>query len=419
MKTVIKYELRKIFNSRVTSVVLLVAFIISVCVAGVNAIQYKSGEKGYYKLNDMNGNPFPESLVSSENIDELVSKLKVFESRDEIYETDAKTVNTYAGLTFKGKYDIDKSALNKAVSIGELTNQEYHQALKDYQSAPCIKEEYLAEYFELYYPVYCYNNISNQLESTFQRLIEDDLGDLYEISKLAKAIREEQALNKGVVFTYDYGWSLGEDMISYLSPVYLIVVIFGLCNMFSAEYSLGIDSLIKSTKYGKRKFVTMKFISAAIYCIVCSAVMLFVCYLPSLCLLGFSGYNVGTDYTNIEFALLKFVTLAVSGLCAGCVVMLFSSFFNKLSNVLVASTVTVIIPYIILFIPSLDFVYQIVFHLLPVPFAIDTYWLIDNFISINFTELFCFAPAVLFNLLISFAIYLATVKAFSKHKIMN
>lgn len=419
MKTVIKYELSKIFNSRLASVVLLVAFIISVIVAGVNAIQYKTGEKGYYKINDMNGNLFPEVLVSSENIDSFVSELKEFESREEIYETDTSVVNTYAGITFKGKYEIDESALLKAVSKGEITNQEYHKALSDYQSAPCIKEEFLADYFELYYPVSCYNNISNQIHSTLQWLIEDDSGDLYETSKLAKVIREEQSLNKGVVFTYDYGWSLGEDMISYMSPLYLVVIIFGLCNMFTVEYSLGIDSLIKSTKCGKRKFVTMKFISAAIYCFICSVIIIAVCYLPSLVLLGFSGYNVGIDYTNIEFLLLKFISLLVSGVCVSSVVMFFSSLFNKLTSVIFASIITAIVPYMFLFITNLDFAVQIVLHLLPFSLAFDSYWLFDNYISIDIIEILCFVPAVIFNVLSFIIIYFMTVKAFSKHKIMN
>ncbi len=419
MKTVIKYELSKIFNSRLTSVVLLVAFIISVIVAGVNAIQYKTGEKGYYKINDMNGNPFPEVFASSENIDSLVSELKEFESREEIYETDASIVNTYAGITFKGKYEIDKSALLKAVSNGEITNQEYHQALSDYKSAPCIKEEYLPDYFELYYPVSCYNNISNRLNSNLQRLVEEDSGNLYETSKLAKVVREEQALNRGVVFTYDYGWSLGEEMISYLTPLYLVVVIFGLCNMFSGEYSLGTDSLIKSTLCGRKRFVMTKYISGAIYCLICSVIIIAVCYLPSLVLLGFSGYNVGTDYTNIEFLLLKFISLLVSGICVSSVVMFLSSLFNKLTNVIFASLITVVIPYMFLFITNLDFVVQIVLHLLPFAFAFDSYWLFDNYISIENIEIFCFISAVILNVLSSIVIYFMTVKAFSKHKIMN
>ncbi len=419
MKTVIKYELSKIFNSRLTSVVLLVAFIISVTVAGVNAIQYKTGEKGYYKINDMNGNQFPEVFVSAGNIDVLATQLQEFESREEIYETDSSIVNTYAGITFKGKYDIDKSALLRAVSNGEITNAEYHKALSDYQSAPCIKKEYLADYFELYYPVSCYSSISNNIESTLQWLIEDDFDDLYETSKLAKVVREEQALNRGVVFTYDYGWSLGEEMISYLAPVYLVVVIFGLCNMFSGEYSLGTDSLIKSTFCGRKKFVMMKYISGAIYCLICSVIIIAVCYLPSLLLLGFSGFNVGTDYINIEFLLLKFISLLVGGIGVSSVVMFFSSLFNKLTSVLFASIITVVIPYMFLFITNLDFAVQIVLHLLPFAFAFDSYWLFDNYISIDIIEMFCFIPAVIFNVLSTIVICFMTVKAFSKHKIMN
>ncbi len=419
MKTVIKYELIKIFNSRLASVVLLIAFVISVGVSGFNAIQYKTGEKGYYKINDMNGNQFPDIFVSAENIDTLVSQLNEFESREEIYETDSSIVNTYAGITFKGKYDIDKSALLRAVSNGEITNAEYHKALSDYQSAPCIKKAYLADYFELYYPVSCYSSISNNIESTLQWLIEDDLGDLYETSKLAKVIREEQALNKGVVFTYDYGWSLGEEMLSYLVPLYLIVVVFGLCNMFSGEYFLGTDSLVKSTFRGRKKFVLMKYSTAIIYCFICSVAIIVICYLPSLVLLGFSGYNVGTVYTNIEMLLLKFVSLLIGGISISTVVMFFSSLFNKLIYVLFASVITAVIPYILLYIPNLDFTSQIILHLLPFNLSFDSYWLFDNYISIDVIEIFCFIPAVIFNVISSVTVYFMTVKSFSKHRIMN
>lgn len=419
MKTVIKYELIKIFSSRLASVVLLIAFIISFGVSGFNAIQYKSGEKGYYKINDMNGNPFPEVFVSAENIDTLVSQLKEFEAREDIYETDASIVNTYAGITFKGKYDIDKSELNKAVSNEEITNQEYHQALSDYQSAPCIKEEFLADYFELYYPVSCYSSISNNIESTLQWLVEDDLGDLYEASKLAKVIRQEQALNKGVVFTYDYGWSLGEEVLSYLVPLYLVVVIFGLCNMFSGEYSLGTDSLVKSTFSGRKKFVLMKYTTAIIYCLISAVAIIAICYLPSLVLLGFSGYNVGTDYTNIEMLFLRFASLLIGGISISTVVMFFSSLFNKLTYVLFASIITMVIPYVLLYVPNLDFTSQLILHLLPFNLSFDSYWLFDNYISIDIIEIFCFIPAVIFNVLSSVIFYFMTLISFSKHKIMN
>ncbi len=419
LKTVIKYELIKIFNSRLVSVVLLVAFIISFGVSAFNSIQYKSGEKGYYKINDMNGNHFPEIFVSTENIDTLASQLKKFESREEIYETDASIVNTYAGITFKGKYDIDKSALLRAASNGEITNEEYHKALTDYQSAPCIKEEFLADYFELYYPVSCYNNISNNIESTLKWLIEEDMEVLYETSKLAKTVREEQALNKGVVFTYDYGWSLGDEMLSYLVPLYMIVVVFGLCNMFSGEYSLGTDSLVKSTLRGRKKFVLMKYSTAIIYCLISTVAIIVICYLPSLVLVGFSGYNVGTIYTNIEMLLLKFVSLLIGGISISTVVMFFSSLFNKLTYVLFASIITMVIPYVLLYIPSLNFASQIILHLLPFNLSFDSYWLFDNYISIDVIEIFFFIPAVIFNVFSSVIVYFMTVKFFSKHKIMN
>ena len=280
-----------------------------------------------------------------------------------------------------------------------ITNAEYHKALSDYQSAPCIKKEYLADYFELYYPVSCYSSISNNIESTLQWLIEDDLDDLYETSKLAKVIREEQALNKGVVFTYDYGWSLGEEMLSYLVPLYLIVVVFGLCNMFSGEYSLGTDSLVKSTFRGRKKFVLMKYSTAIIYCFICSVAIIVICYLPSLVLLGFSGYNVGTVYTNIEMLLLKFVSLLIGGISISTVVMFFSSLFNKLTYILFASVITAVIPYILLYIPNLDFTSQIILHLLPFNLSFDSYWLFDNYISIDIIEIFCFVPAVVFNVI--------------------
>ena len=134
----------------------------------------------------------------------------------------------------------------------------------------------------------------------------------------------------------------------------------------------------------------MKYTTAIIYCLISSVAIIVICYLPSLVLLGFSGYNVGTDYTNIEMLFLRFASLLIGGISISTVVMFFSSLFNKLIYVLFASVITAVIPYILLYVPNLDFTSQLILHLLPFNLSFDSYWLFDNYISMDVIEIFCF-----------------------------
>ena len=166
MLKLIKYEFIKIWNSRISSVVIALVLIISCCLSGYQIYKCKTGKV----VSSINKSEYPCGIVSDENIEAFREKLRRFEGREEIYETDSAVENFYAGYVLKGKYDVKEDDLFEKAVTGEITNEEYNRIISEYNSATCINEEYIAEYFALYYPISVYETAQRDKNIYFEKL---------------------------------------------------------------------------------------------------------------------------------------------------------------------------------------------------------------------------------------------------------
>lgn len=340
MPKLIKYEFIKIWNSRISSVVIVLVLLISCCFSGYQIYKCKTGEV----VSSINRSEYPCGVVSDENIEDFREKLREFEGREEIYEKDSAVQNTYAGYVLKGKYDVKENDLFEKAVNGEITNEEYQKILSEYNSAPCIKEEYLAEYFALYYPISVYETAKRDINVYFENSERTD----YELNKRIdysmNAYNIADNLEKGIHYGYDYGWNVAEAVFDVVVILLIFGIIFGLCGVFSAEYNLGTDSLLKATKKGKKKLAMSKILTGIIYSLFCTFVGTLVSYLPSLIILGFEGGNVGYSITHFRCLAANVISLFLACCVISMITLCFSAFFRKVTSIIFCSVLVSVAP---------------------------------------------------------------------------
>ena len=379
MPKLIKYEFIKIWNSRISSVVIALVLVISCCFSGYQIFKYKTGKV----VSSINRSEYPSGIVSNKNIDSFREKIREFEDREEIYEKDSSVQNSYAGYVLKGKYDVKEDDLLKKALDGEITNEEYHKILSEYNSAPCIKEEYLSEYFALYYPISVYETAQRDMNVYFENFERTD----YELNKRIdysmNTYNIAEKLEKGIYYGYDYGWNVAEGVFTGVGILLIFVIIFGLCGVFSEEYRLGTDSLLLSTKKGKNKLATAKILTGIIYSLICTLGGALVSYLPSLIILGFEGGNVGYSITHFQHFTAKVISLFLACCVISMITLCFSAFFRKITTIIFCTALVNVSPafltYSIDLMNKIPFDTEVFLNTLPINILINSHQIFQQY----------------------------------------
>ncbi len=382
MPKLIKYEFIKIWNSRISSVVIVLVLIIACCFSGYQIFKCKTGKV----VSSINRSEYPCGIVSDENIDSFREKLREFEGREEIYEKDSNVQNSYAGYVLKGKYDVKEDDLFKKTLNGEITNEEYHKILSEYKSAPCIKKAYLSEYFALYYPISVYEAAERDMDTYFENSERTD----YEINKRIdysmNAYNIAENLEKGIYYGYDYGWNVAEGVFDGVGILLIFVIIFGLCGVFSTEYNLGTDSLLMATKKGKKQLAASKILTGIIYSSICTFLAALVSYIPSLIILGFDGGNVGYSVTHFQYLTAKVISLFLACCVISMITLCFSAFFRKVTSIIFCSVLVSVAPIGLTmslnFMSNMPFDASVILNTLPVNMIINSHQIFRQYATI-------------------------------------
>ena len=428
MGNLIKFELKKIFQNKLCFAVIILVLIGSLALTGYNLSQYKSGVRGEYALSDMNGRKMPEVFVSNENIKALKARLDEFEANDEIYTTyeevestlvyvDGVAKNPYRSV-YHGKYEIDMDELLNKYKAGEISETEYLLLLQ--QDVPFIEKEFMPEYFKLYAPVKAYNNQLRGIDE-LKNYAENFKGSYDEKIYLHKAQVLEKALEDGFVYGYDYGWESAFNSFSdgTISLLLVAVVIMGVCNLFSNEYSYRTAELLLVSKNGKKKTVLAKIIASVMYAVISSIVFCAIVFSVNFAFLGIEGANVGVGLSNIERACVSipFITL-------GCIIIaLLSLAVSSLFTKPVVSTFGALFigffPMILNFYVLLEEPLETLTKITPVMMICGNYITYDDFIVIGEKVLnieTMFIPISIFLFVITSAICLVK---FCKYQVKN
>lgn len=428
MGNLIKFELKKIFQNKLCFAVIILVLIGSLALTGYNLSQYKSGVRGEYALSDMNGRKMPEVFVSNGNIEALKARLDEFEANDEIYTTyeevestlvyvDGVAKNPYRSV-YHGKYEIDMDELLNKYKAGEISETEYLLLLQ--QDVPFIEKEFMPEYFKLYAPVKAYNNQLRGIDE-LKNYAENFKGSYDEKIYLHKAQVLEKALEDGFVYGYDYGWESAFNSFSdgTISLLLVAVVIMGVCNLFSNEYSYRTAELLLVSKNGKKKTVLAKIIASVMYAVISSIVFCAIVFSVNFAFLGIEGANVGVGLSNIERACVSipFITL-------GCIIIaLLSLAVSSLFTKPVVSTFGALFigffPMILNFYVLLEEPLETLTKITPVMMICGNYITYDDFIVIGEKVLnieTMFIPISIFLFVITSAICLVK---FCKYQVKN
>lgn len=428
MSNLVKFELKKIFQNKLCFAVIILVLIGSIALTGYNLSQYKSGVRGEYALSDMNGRKMPEVFVSNGNIEALKSQLQEFEANDDIYTTyeevestlvyvDGVAKNPYHSV-YHGKYEIDMDELLNKYKAEEISESEYLSLLQ--QDVPFIEKEFMPEYFKLYAPVKAYNNQLRGIDE-LKNYAENFKGSYDEKIYLHKAQVIEKALEDGFVYGYDYGWESAFSSFSdgTISLLLVAVVIMGVCNLFSNEYSFRTAELLLVSKNGKKKTVLAKIIASVMYAVICSIVFCAIVFSVNFAFLGAEGMNVGVGVSNLERACITipFITL-------GCIIIaLMSLAVSSLFSKPVVSTFGALFigffPMILNFYVLLEEPLETLTKITPVMMICGNYITYDDFIVIGenvFNIVTMFIPVSILLFVLTSTI--CTVK-FCKYQVKN
>ncbi len=421
MPKLIKYEFIKIWNSRISSVVIALVLIISCCFSGYQIFKCKTGKV----VSSINRSEYPCGFVSNKNIDTFRDELREFADREEIYEKDSAVQNYYAGYVLKGKYDVNEDALFEKAVNGEITNEEYNKILSEYNSAPCIKEEYLAEYFALYYPISVYETAQRDMNVYFENSERTD----YELNKRIdysmNAYNTAEKLEKGIYYGYDYGWDIAEDVFDVVGILLIFVIIFGLCGVFSTEYNLGTDSLLMATKKGKKKLAASKILTGIIYSSVCTFLATLVSYLPSLIVLGFEGGKVGYSVTHFQHLAAKVISLFLACCVISMITLCFSAFFRKVTSIIFCSVLVSVAPAVpIMFLEpmhNIPFDVSVLLNTLPVNMIINSHQIFGQYATIfqGLITIKTLYISLLVSVLLIIILSILVKTIYLKHRIKN
>lgn len=343
MATIVKYELKKIFQSKLFVGIFVIA-LAGMLVSSANSLNaYRVGSAGKYALSDMQGVKLPEIFVSNDNIDSFRAALKEYESRDEIYESaeEHRAKHPEGGAVYRGNRGVDDNALLLRLRKGEITESEMYEIMNEGSEDRVIKDEYLPEYFKLLYPVEAYHEYVSSIDWMRHDTQEYRSGEYYKQLNILLADELESALEEGVTVGYDYGWGNIFASLSGMTGILLAaVIIFGLCNVFSGEYASGADALLLSSKRGRRRLVSAKVIASVVYCAVCCLTYIAMTAAVSFIFLGADGAGVGKTESNLERLLSLIPCVFLGCVLVGLLTLAVSAIFSKqITSIAVSSLV--------------------------------------------------------------------------------
>ena len=422
MKTIIGYELKKFFQSKLFVGAFIICLVAMVVISALNVHQYSTGTNGIFSLSMMNGEKAPEVFVSNQNISELKRIVDNFENRDEIYYKNSEEQQKdypQGSSAYYGKYSVN-SDLSLKLLQGEITQSEY-DALVSNTEKKAIKKEYLPEYFKLCWGVKNFESLSSNI-SWCEFFAKDPESTEYSRKLNAfLAEKNKKVLENGFVSGYDYGWNNFYSMLSEIIGIFLvIIIILGLCSVFTTEYSLSVDAFLLSSKRGRASLVTAKIAASLIYTAICFLVYIFLALIISFSFLGIEGINVGYEESHLTkiFTVLPFVLLGSSCICI--ITLVISVFCKKQITSIAVSSLVCLFPLIVQLVFHIeDQKFSQILDLLPINMVFGPYIYDINYIFVNgnFTDIRCFFP---FVAIVIFSVCIPLIYAkFLRHQVSN
>ena len=358
MNRIIKFELKKILRSKLTTGVLILSFLLIIYSFLPKMIKYT-----FY---DGNGNQIEKhkGVVLEKKVkNEIFNKLQ---TNEEIQLNIQRLSENYVAEKNKTGFQFSE-ALPKDIYYGFYMP----------------REGYFYWIAENYANTFDYGNPhdlavkSNELEDFYierQGKIQNRLNTM----KYSRAEREywdkKANITKG---PYKYGYFRGWHHINESLDIFMLVIVaigIAISGVYSKEHETGADAVLLSSKYGKTKLVAGKIIASLIFSVTTVLLGILLCIIPILIFFGTEGWNLpiqvlGTDilynWNLLEMVGIRIFMTILSAIVITTIALILSSTIKKTTSVVVI----VMILYIGgLFVPSgkTNKLYQMIVKLLPV-----------------------------------------------------
>lgn len=342
MKTLLKYELKKIFGNKLVPVMICVCVVLSfaLVISG-----YTSEKKiGHYK-DDVYNKTVDNYTVNAETVKKMERELERMEADDSnyVFEKDWHYMEKYYVGRFKDGMSEEDAALFKkypATRINKKAEPKYaalYNAVNKYHENTELVEAGKAAEKEL---------------KTNKDLSLSDKEELNYAVKCGKSIEKQI---DGYTAGYAFGWENYCEVFDGELFVFLIftAIAVGVYGVFSNEKATNIEPLIISSKNGRMKTFKIKLTAVLIYTLIVISSCIITASLASFLISGPRGATVsclsledGTYALSMwQLCLLKTALVTAAALMAGLTVAAFSAVINNPPTVLFVSAVTLIAPF--------------------------------------------------------------------------
>lgn len=348
--TLLGFEYKKIFNSKINAILLAIILIFSVALVLLNAY----------------GGNYYHSIGTD------ISKI-------EALELDKETINSNKGF-------VTDEVIKETIILAQNGYKDKENYFYNAQGKEVLKPDAQREFILPYSNIYFFLN--NLFDSKFdlsdgsrpiEHLNSNDINDFYKsykqllvdnitynnnltLNEKGKHIDMIEKIKTPFYNEYAKGWLSIRNMLPLLGILILTSIAIAIGNIFGKEYSNKTDSLILSTKKGKSILIAAKFTTAISFAIL-STVLISGCYIGTyLFTHGLDGINVplqflgGFEYSSYPVTIGEFVGICclvflITAITFSCFCAMVSAIFNNSVTALSLLMLSVFAP---MFIPPVD-----------------------------------------------------------------
>lgn len=359
MFNILKYELKKIFCNKFVIIALIAAVIAGAALPISSYVSLRKfdrpGLESLYYLKDK-----PNIVMNEKTYNEFKAKIKEIEADNNNYDFDgSRRIMSYCGRFEMRTPSAEEIIAGANPGVYNTLSPEDRAILNKYPEI-CLKDEVLPEYVAYDDAVKSYEEILRLIQNG--KNAKEELAESEDLT-----LKEKMDLHRDVIYGemsekvkdgYVYGYSLAYRIFfdslyeGFGSVVILILVVFGLWGVFTNEYATGADSLIFSSRYGrKRKNTTAKLLASLIYVISSVTAVAGVALLTCFILGGVKGANVSVrimligvyPITMLQSCLILTALFAAGALIIGAITLLVSSMItNPAVSVGISALITVL-----------------------------------------------------------------------------
>ena len=297
MGTLVKFELKKLFNKKMNIIVIIVClFLITLLfsMAGKDFLAIDKSGKSYKGKEAISVRKEQMKEISGTLTNEKI--IKEIEKLQELH-NDPNNLITNSDGEKDFSIEIYNEYLNNRLNL--LTN--INRVYANYNTS------YITELFNL--------NLKEQKDfyETRQQRIEEELNQSYDGKKYTpQEYWLEKSNNTKTPFEYDFYYGYSNLYNTYELLIFgVIAICICLASVFAGEYQNGTDKILLTTKYGKSKGVTAKIIASYIFATLVFTIYLIFAIGTIFLMFGTDGGNLPIQISNIlsPYALTFFQSL--------------------------------------------------------------------------------------------------------------